>query len=222
MAEITIYVSEERYNQLLEKGFDSSLGYYFHNVAVMCMAYDTGNARGAISLTRNTPKFIQIDYNLLKANYIKFLEEGIGPVKKHKGMISVVTVGAIGEQLVGWLLTGSNPTFTSPPVVALRTSQYRPFMAKSSVTGLSERDVLRQAGMYDKAISASARKEVSKIREYAYQTAIGGKIQNKMGTSTQTTNLEGSIRPYGNKGIGILKNQVQQRKAEYKASYEIE
>jgi len=46
--DITIYVDEKRYNELLANGFDPSLGGYFHNIAVMCMAYDTGNARSAI------------------------------------------------------------------------------------------------------------------------------------------------------------------------------
>jgi hypothetical protein len=68
--DITIYVDEKRYNELLSNGFDPSLGGYFHNIAVMCMAYDTGNARSAISNSKNTPKHIQIHYDLIKANYI--------------------------------------------------------------------------------------------------------------------------------------------------------
>lgn len=215
MTDITIFVDEKRYEKLLENGFDSSLGPYFHNIAVMCMAYDTGNARSAISLSKNTSRHIQINYNLLKANYIQFLEKGQGPVKKHKGIISVITVGSIAEQTIGWLLSGVSPTFTSPPVVALRTSQYKPFNVKSTKTGLNERDMLKQAGMYDKSISAQARQEVSKIREYTYRTMFGGRIVQQRGDRVETTTLKGSKRPYGDKNIGILRNIVRDRKQEY-------
>ena len=214
--DITLYVDEKRYNEILKNGFDSSLGGYFQNIAVMIMAYDTGNARSAISNSINTPKHIQIHYDLLKANYIKFLEEGVGPVKKHKGIISVLTVGAISEELVGWILSGKNPTFTSAPVVALRQSQYRPFGAKSSVTGLSEKDILRQSEMNINTISAQARREVSKVREYTYLRLAGGNPNNKRGVATETTRLQGHQHLGSNKNISILKAVAQDQKRQYK------
>ena len=214
--DITIYVDEKRYNELLANGFDSSLGGYFHNIAVMCMAYDTGNARSAISNSKNTPKHIQIHYDLIKANYIKFLDDGVGPVKKHKGIVSVLTTGVIAEELIGWLISGVNPTFTSPPVVALRQSKYRPFSAKSKVTGVSERDILQQAQMSTNAISPQARGQVSKVREYTYLRLQGGKTSSPRGVKTETTRLQGHQHLGSNKNISILNAIVQDQKAQYK------
>ena len=216
MADFTIYVGEERFKELLANGFDSSLGGYFHNIAVMVMAYDTGNARSAISLSKNAPKHIQIHYDLMKANYIKFLEEGVGPVKKHKGIISVLTAGTIAEELIGWLITGSNPTFTSPPVVALRQSKYRPFSAKSSVTGLSEKNMLQYSSMNSNAISAQARSEISKVREYTYLRLQGGNTGGSLGIRTQTTKLQNNKTIGGNRNISILKAIAKDQKAQYK------
>lgn len=220
MADITIYVSEERYQELLEKGFDTSVGSYVHNVAVQIMAYDTGNARSAISNRIDTPRHIQIHYNLLKANYIKFLDEGVGPVKKHKGIVSVLTVGAIAEELVGWIITGKRFPFTPIPVVALRQSKYRPFSAKSSVTGLSEKDVLRQANMNTNAISSQARSEVSKFREYTYLRLKGGIIKGSKGIQPETITLKGNNRLAINKNISILKTIVQDQKRKLKKQRE--
>lgn len=220
MADITIYVSEERYNQLLENGFDPSWGGYIHNIAVMCAPYDTGNLRKAISLAKNTPKLIRIQYNHLQANYIYYLEEGIGPVTKHKDFIKNLTVNTIMEQLTGIILTGVNPTFTSPPVVALRRSQYRPFNAKSSITGVSESDILRQANMYTYGISAQARGQVSKIRETMDRTAMGGKITRSTGIRTEVTALQGQRTRRINKNISSLGKIYQVRKQEYLANRE--
>ena len=216
MADVTLYVNEERYNQILEKGLDSGLGGFMHNIAVMVMAYDTGNARSAISLAKNTPKHIQIHYDLLKANYIKFLEEGIGPVTKHKGIVSVLTVGAMAEELIGWIFSGVNPTFTSPPVVALRQSKYRPFSAKSRVTGVSERDILQRAQMATNVISPQARGQVSKVREYTYLRLQGGKASSPRGVKTETTRLQGHQHLGSNKNISILNAIVQDQKEQYK------
>lgn len=218
--DFTVYVDEKRFNELQQKGLDPSLGGYLHNIAVMIMAYDTGNARSAISNSKNTPRHIQIHYDLLKANYIKFLDEGVGPVKKHKGIVSVLTVGTFAEELIGWIVSGKNPTFTSPPVVALRQSKYRPFGAKSSVTGLSEKDVLRQSSMSTNVISAQARGEVSKVREYTYLRLAGGSTGSLGGVKTQTTRLQGHKHLASNKNLSLLKAVVQDQKKKLKEQRE--
>lgn len=214
--DITIYVDEKRYNEIKDKGFSTSLGNYFHNIAVLGAPYDTGNLRMAISLPKNTPKHIQINYNTMRANYIKFLEEGIGPVKKHKGFISVLTVGAIAEAMVGWIASGIDPTVAiSPQVVQMRQSKYRPFNAKSSVTGVSEKDVLRQAGMYDNTISPQARREVSKFREYGYLSLQGGKGNASMkGKYPYPYEKKGS-KPIRDRNISYLKVMVRNQKYAY-------
>ena len=214
--DITLYVDQKRYDEISQNGFPASLGQYAHNIAVMIMRYDTGNAKSAISLTHNSPKSFTIDYNLLKAKYVKFLDEGVGPVKKHKGIVSVLTVGAIAEEMVGWILSGTNPTFTSPPVVALRQSKYRPFSAKSSVTGLSEKNMLQYSSMNSNAISASARSEINKVREYTYLRLQGGKIKGTRGVKTETTKLQNDKTIGGNRNISILKSIAKDQKRQYK------
>lgn len=214
--DITLYVDEKRYNEILENGFDSSMGSFLHNVAIQIMAYDTGNAQSAISLAQNTPRHIRIHYDLMKANYIKFLDMGVGPVKKHKGIVSVLTLNAIAEEVVGWVMSGKRFAFTPMPVVALRQSKYRPFGAKSSVTGLSEKDVLAQSQMDTNVISAQARREVSKVREYTYLRLAGGNARGLRGMSADTTRVAGQKRLGSNKNLSILKAVVQDQKRQYK------
>lgn len=214
--DLTIYVDEKRYNEISRKGFSNALGNYFHNIAVLGAPYDTGNLRMAISLPKNTPKHIQINYNTMRANYIKFLEEGIGPVKKHKGFISVLTVGAIAEAMVGWIVSGIEPTVAiSPQVVQMRQSKYRPFSAKSSVTGVSERDVLRQAGMYDNTISPQARREVSKFREYGYLSIQGGKAKTSIKGRYPYPYEKKGAKPIKDRNMSYLKAMVQNQKYAY-------
>lgn len=160
-----IYVSEERFNQLKQCGFDSSLGMYFWNIAVMYAPYDTGNLRSSIKLIRNTKKHIRIGYDLSTANYAKFLEMGVGPVKKYKGFASTQTRGELYEQLVGWVLTGKNPTFTTKPFVALKMSSNQPFSW--------ERTVLRQMNKGKNSIDAKTRNTISQIRDFNYRKSMG-------------------------------------------------
>lgn len=214
--DITLYVDEKRYNEILENGFDSSMGSFLHNVAIQIMAYDTGNAQSAISLEQNTPRHIRIHYDLMKANYIKFLDMGVGPVKKHKGIVSVLTLNAIAEEVVGWVMSGKRFAFTPLPVIALRESKYRPFGAKSSVTGLSEKDVLAQSQMDTNVISAQARREVSKVREYTYLRLAGGNARGSRGMSADTMRVAGQKRLGSNKNLSILKAVVQDQKRQYK------
>ena len=217
--QVTLYVDEKRYNEILEKGFDSSLGNYFHNIAVLSAPYDTGNLRMSISLAKNTPRHIKIKYNTTQANYIKFLEEGIGPVKKHKGFISVLTAGAIAEQLMSWIVNGKNPDVAiSPQIVEMRVSKYKPFAINSKSTGLNEQGLLRQAMMNDEIITAQARREISKVREYTYRTLEGGKAQGNMsGKYPYPTSIKGArSTKRKNKNISILKAIAQDRKEAYK------
>ena len=154
-----IEITEDVYEQI--KNLDQSLGMWFWNIAVMTAPYDTGNLRRAIALKKNTNKHIQIKYDTMKANYLHFLEMGIGPVKKHKGFIEDKTKLAITEQLIIYLKTGIKPLFTPVPFVALRSSR-NPFPR--------ERGLLRAAGMNSKVISANERMKISQIYEGYWRT----------------------------------------------------
>jgi hypothetical protein len=161
--QINILATPYKYNKLLKKGFDQSLGYLFWNTAVMIAPIDTGNLRRSILLAKNNSRHIKISYDTFMANYIQFLEEGQGPVKKYKNFIKGDTAQAITEQLVAWIITGRRPLFSRQgvkPFVQLKESKRQPFSA--------ERALLRQANMNTNVISAKARMQISKIREIAY------------------------------------------------------
>jgi small nuclear ribonucleoprotein (snRNP)-like protein len=156
----------------------------------MIAPYDTGNSRRAITLKGNTSKKITIGYNTSEANYIKFLEEGIGPVKKYKGYIGDKTRLAIVEELMFYLQTGQKPMFTSTPHVTLRSSK--------SVFS-TERKYLNQADMHTNAITQKARNTISKIRETKYRKAHGLALNSFTGKKVSTSkmngqNIRGSVR----------------------------
>jgi len=175
-----ITLTEEQFEKV--KNLDTSLGMWFWNMAVMISPYDTGNARRAITLTSNTSKRINIRYNLMQANYIKFLEEGVGPVKKYKGYISNRTRMAIVEELIFYLKTGQTPMFTTTPFVLLRSS-------KNVFHG--ERKYLSQADMHTNAITANARNKISKIRETQYRQEHGIATSSFVGLKAETGTMQG-------------------------------
>jgi hypothetical protein len=188
-----VTVPEELYDQV--STFDSSLGMWFWNMAVMIYPYDTGNARRAISLERNTPKKIKIQYSLMNANYIKFLELGLGPVKKHKGKIGIETRLAIVEQLIIYLKTGRKPLFTRVPFTLLRNSK--------SVFP-SEKAFLRSANMGVSTISPNQRRKISQIRETNYRKMIGTKNTNQRGMKVATSTMRQQSIKAPNNGYSML------------------
>lgn len=173
-----IDVPEELYEQVKE--FDSALGMWFWNMAVMIAPYDTGNLRRSITLASNTPKKINIRYSLMVANYLKFLELGLGPVKKHKDFIAVKTRLAIVEQLIIWLQTGRKPLYTFTPYVQLRrTTKIFP----------KEKAFLRSANMGTQYIGANTRRKISQIRELSYRKSIGTKTTSFSGLKVETNRI---------------------------------
>ena len=105
---VDIYLDEKEYNDLKKNGFDSSYGYHLWNVAVMVAPYDTGNLRRSIKLSANSARKIKISYNLSQANYAKFLEDGLGPVKKYKGLITSETYFRLNDHLIGLIANREN------------------------------------------------------------------------------------------------------------------
>lgn len=183
-----IEVPEEMFERIKE--LDPALGVWFWNIAVMNSPYDTGNLRRAITLNRNTSKVINIRFNTMQANYITFLEEGVGPVKKYKGFIGNNITLSIVEQLLGYLKTGIRPIMKVPSVVLRGSKQV--FRA--------ERNMLRQAGMYQKAISATSRNRISIIREANYRKEKGIPLSSFSGRKVETTKqkaLYGTTRGSG-------------------------
>lgn len=168
--DIYVTATPYKFNKLKKEGFDSALGYWFWNIAVMIAPLDTGNLRSAITLKTNKPRKIKISYSTFMANYIQFLEEAQGPVKKYKDFIKKDTTEAIAEQLVSWIITGKRPLFARQgvkPFVELSQSKYVPFS--------KERMFLKQANMNANIINATTRMQISKIREVTY-TGVRQKV----------------------------------------------
>ncbi|MCK9576428.1 MAG: hypothetical protein M0R51_10945 [Clostridia bacterium] len=191
--DIYIDLTEEQFEKV--KNLDSSLGMWFWNMAVMIAPYDTGNLRRAITLNKNTSKIINIRYNLMQANYIKFLELGVGPVKKYKGFIQNQTRMAIVEELIFYLKTAQKPMFTQTPFVMLKSSQ-KPFG--------QEKRFLRQADMHTNAITSKARNKISMIRESQYRKENGIATSNFIGLKVDTQVLLSQRIKGSTKGISTL------------------
>ena len=87
---------------------DDDLANSIWQLLVYSAPYDTGNLRSAIKKqTTNKSKKIKFVYDESKAAYlILILEEGVGPVKKHKDFISVKSVMEGTKELMYFLQTG--------------------------------------------------------------------------------------------------------------------
>lgn len=208
-----VEIDKKRFEEIYKYGFPTALGYWFWNMAVMIAPEDTGNLKRSITLASNSPRKIRIRYDLSAANYTKFLEEGVGPVKKYKGFISVDTTAAITEQAISWIITGKTPMFlvTSPkPFVSLKSSSNQPFSW--------ERAYLKQADVNAKTITAKSRMEISKIREMNYT----GQISRAKGERVESANAKGSKIGYNNRNFSKLHQIYMQRKNEIVASNQIE
>lgn len=182
-------VSEKEYNNI--KDLDTSLGMALWNIAVMNAPIDTGNLRRAISLASNNSKNIRIQYNLLTANYIHFLENAYGPVKKYKGFISNRTVGAFIQEIIYFIKFGMISSFELglPPIVVIGKSK--------SIFG-QERKVMNRMGMTQKNLSANQRKKISALRERNYQASVGGNVSGSRGQKVKTVSQARINRAFGN------------------------
>jgi len=177
---------------------DAALGMHLWNIAVLIAPIDTGNLRRSITLVSNRSKLIRIRYNLTQANYAKFLEEGLGPVKKYKHFMAIDTRLAMVEAIISYLKTGKKPLYFSAPTVQLRSSN-RPFS--------KERTFLRAAGMRANSITPKARNTISKIRETQYRKRNNIPLSSFTGKKVETVNGNGNAIRGSVRGIGIL-NQV--------------
>lgn len=195
-----IELSEEEFEKV--KNLDSSLGMWLWNIGVMLAPYDTGNLRTAITLASNTSKKINVRYNTMRANYIKFLEEGLGPVKKYKGFIDINTRIAMVEAIIQYLKTGKSPMFTGAPTVVLRQSQ--------SIFS-QEKPFLRMANMKTSVINPKVRGKISRIREMNYRRSIGMGATAMIGQRVETITdksqkIKGSTR--GISTLNAVYNQI--------------
>jgi hypothetical protein len=74
--------------------------------------------------------------------------------------------------------------------------------------------------MSTNVISAQARGEVSKVREYTYLRLAGGSTGGSLGVKTQTTRLQGHKHLASNKNLSLLKAVVQDQKKKLKEQRE--
>lgn len=178
--EFNVYVTPEEFEAI--KNLDSRLGYLIWNIADMIAPYDTGNLRSAITLAKNSSTQIKLKYDLMTANYIKFLEEGLGRVKKYKGFIKNDTVGAIIEALIAYIASGGKN---------LSTSISKPTIYKKLGTPFSqENKILNTMNRFDrKVITFDQRRKISQIRETQFRKISGQKMTRQVGERAETQSL---------------------------------
>ena len=187
-----VYLTVDEYQFKLIQSFGDDIGYLMLNIGVIRSPYDTGNAARSISLTKNNNRSKQITYNTMNANYIKFLEEGIGPVKEYKGYIGVDTRIAIMEGLINYIKTGAYPFMSKIPTVQLKDTNN--LFSK-------ERQILKAHDIKSDKISADVRRQISRLNEQEYRKSIGNFDFSTKGTKV----LETRDFSYGsNRGKNVL------------------
>lgn len=176
--DIWLSVDKEQYDRI--KDLDTHLGMILWNLAVMVAPIDTGNLRRAITLAKNNRKNIRIQYNLLNANYIKFLEYGYGPVKKHKGFISNLTVSIFIETIINFIKVGNidKGLLSLPPLVVLNKAQ--------SVFN-QEGKVAKMLNIGKRGLTANQRRQISRYRERVWQESVGSKPTSSIGRKVEST-----------------------------------
>lgn len=152
-----------------------ALGMWLWNIAVSNAPMDTGNLRRAITMNKNSDTKKQYVYNALNAVYLHYLEEGMGPVKKHKGFISNKTVGDFIQELIYYFKTGKTGMITTPPVATLTISKHGPMFY--------EKKIANSLGWSDRTLTADDRQKLSQIRYRALSNSNQSRVNGQKPTS---------------------------------------
>jgi len=158
------------------KTLSPTLGMSLWNIAVANAPMDTGNLRRAITMNRNGEKHKTYTYNALNAVYLHYLEEGMGPVKKHKGFISQMTMGDMIQEIIYYFKTGGKVlASTTPPSVTLSESKQ----------GLMfyEKKLAKALQWSDSSLTADDRRKLSQIR---YRGLVGSNATRISGEKIST------------------------------------
>lgn len=139
------------------------LGNWLWHIAIAYAPYDTGNLRRAITMNKNSSTRKQYIYNALNAIYLHYLEKGMGPVKKHKGFISNLTVGNMIQELIAYFKTGKTGILTFPPSATLTVSKQGPMFY--------ERKMINALGWSKTQLTADDRKKLSQMRYHSLVTS---------------------------------------------------
>lgn len=132
-------------------GFDSRLASSIWSIHVYGSPMDSGNLRRSIKQVGSSSVRMTFIYDGTQAYYLKYLQEGIGFVKKHKGFIDNNVVNTVRE-LIYWSHY-ERTTYTSIPSVQLN---------KARAMGY-ERKMLQNSGLSNRIISSGDRARLSKI-----------------------------------------------------------
>jgi hypothetical protein len=151
------------------------LGMWLWNIAVSNSPIDTGNLRRAITMNTNSLTKKKYVYNAFNAIYLHYLEEGMGPVKKHKGFISEKTVGDFIQELIYYFKTGKTGMVTTPPVATLSMSKNGPMF--------HERKISKFLDWSSKELSADDRQKLSQLRYRALNNSNRERISGRKPTS---------------------------------------
>lgn len=174
-------------------GLTSDFAYWGWNASIIGIPYDTGNLRRSYKLKNNSKRTIKYAFDTTEAQYVNFLEEGIGPVTKYKGFIENGLVQILLSELIFFITTNQTGLLTNKPTVVLRESQYEsPFPY--------ERRIMRSLDLHDRRLNADQRKALSQIRAKQFEGEVG--FKNYSGKSPY------SFRNYKSKSNGWEKRLI--------------
>lgn len=190
--DFVVNVNDKQYNRV--KHLNKELGMILWNIAVLNAPYDTGNLRRAISLASNNSNNIRIQYSLLNANYIKFLEYGYGPVKKHIGFIRSKTLSDMVEAIIGFIKVDNvyGGLLSLPPLVVLQ---------RAKTFFWQENRVAQRLDFANKKMTANQRQKISRIREREWKASQGRKIQLSAGQKVETTTRSKLSKAFSGRNI---------------------
>ena len=146
--EMTIYVDKHI------KEFNTNLSNALWHIAINNAPRDTGNLQRNITRHANTQKRMGITYNAFNAPYLHYLEEGMGPIKKHKGFISVNTIADFMSMLVKYL-KGKDIGIYSKPTVKLDWSKHGAMFYEKQLLKIMRED--------DPSLTANERMQLGRI-----------------------------------------------------------
>lgn len=132
--EMTIYTNKRT------KGFDNNLSNALWHIAINNAPRDTGNLQRNITRSANAPKRIAITYNAFNAPYLHYLEEGMGPVKKHKGFISIDTIVDYMSALSSYFKNGKLDIIFDKPSIKLDISKHGPMFSEKKLLKIMRED----------------------------------------------------------------------------------
>lgn len=182
--------------QTLITSLSPELGYLLWNRAIDCASYDTGNLRRSIVMSKNGGSQKQYVYNAMNALYLHYLEEGMGPIKKHKGYISEKTMAIFITEIIYYLKTGKTSEVATIPLITLNKSKNGPMFHEKRIMG--KFDVAWQT------LTADDRRKMSRFK---YGTKNRLTVEKELVTGSERARIKRDYRIMGLANERVFTNQ---------------